>query len=98
LVKYLYFLKEKFYHKNNENEIPKITYKSYELKIKNIKYIVIFDYNQYFLYIYDLQLNKIIDVQKYVILYQVKNLKFKFRFNIPMIKNFYNYCNNFIKK
>jgi hypothetical protein len=35
---------------------------TYILKMKKIRYIVIFDDNQHPLYIYDLQINKIIDV------------------------------------
>jgi hypothetical protein len=69
LVKYLYFLKKEFDDKINNNEIPKFSTPTYLYKMKNIRYIVIFDDNQHPLYIYDLDLNKIIDAQKCKILY-----------------------------
>jgi hypothetical protein len=51
--------------------------------MKNIRYIVIFDDNQHLLYIYDLKINKIIDVQNCVILYQINQYGFSFYFNVP---------------
>jgi hypothetical protein len=57
--------------------------KTYISKMKKIKYIVIFDNNQDPLYINDLKINKIIDVQNYIILYQINQYGFSFFFNIP---------------
>jgi hypothetical protein len=95
-VKYLYFLKKEFDNEINNETISKMISKTYISKIRNIRYIVIFYDNQHPLYIYDLQLNKIIDIQKCKILYQIKNPKFKCPFNISMIINLYNYYNNFL--
>jgi hypothetical protein len=61
---YLYFLKKDFDDKINNNIILKMTYKIYNLKMKNIRFIVIFDNNQHPLYIYNLKLAKVIDVRK----------------------------------
>jgi glutathione peroxidase-family protein len=61
-VKHLYFLKKEFDDKINNNEIFKMTYKTYILKMKNIRYIVIYDNNQHPLYIYNLELTKVIDI------------------------------------
>jgi hypothetical protein len=55
LVKYFHFPKEGFDDKINRNEILKIIYKTYISKMKNIRYIVIFDHNQHLLYIHDLK-------------------------------------------
>jgi hypothetical protein len=76
LVKYLYFLKEEFDDKINKNEISKMFYNTYKSKMKNIRYIVLFGNNQYPSCICNLQLNKIIDVRKCIILYKIKNYKF----------------------
>jgi hypothetical protein len=74
LVKYLYFLKKKFDEKINNNEIPKIISTTYIYEMKNIsRYIVIFDDNQHPLYIFNLDLNKIINVQKCKILFQINH-------------------------
>jgi hypothetical protein len=70
--------------------------KTYFSKMKKIRYIVIFDDNQHPLYIYDLQLNKIVDVRKCIIPYQINNKNFNFRFTIPKIKNIEKYCIDFI--
>jgi hypothetical protein len=64
----LYFLKKEFDNEINNNNIPKMSYNIYKTKMKNIRYIVIFDLNQHHLYIYDLKLIKIIDVQRCIIL------------------------------
>jgi hypothetical protein len=97
LIKYLYFLKKEFDDRINNNTIRKITSNIYMSKMINIRYIVIFDLNQYPLYIYDLYLKKIINIQKCKILYQIKNWKFKFPFTTPALK-FYKYCENFLMK
>jgi hypothetical protein len=94
LVKYLYFLKKEFDDKINNNEIPKLITDIYIFKMKNIRYIVIFDDNQHPLHIYDLDLYKIIDVQKCKILYRINRYSFKKPFSllrlviIITIKNF----------
>jgi hypothetical protein len=54
--------------------------------MKNIRCIVIFDYNQHPLYICDLELINIIDVQQCKKLYKIINYKFIFRFTTPMDK------------
>jgi hypothetical protein len=97
LEKYLYFLKKEFDEKINNNTIPKISSKTYIYKMKNIRYIVIFDLNQYPLYIYDLQSSKIIDAQKYKILYQINHYSFKNPFITPTI-NYYYCCINFFNE
>jgi hypothetical protein len=66
------------------------------MKKFKIRYIVIFDYWQLPQYIYDLQLNKIVNVRKCIILYQINNKNFNFCFTIPKTKIFEKYCNNFI--
>jgi hypothetical protein len=97
LVKYLYFLKKEFDEKINNNTIPEISFKTYIKKMKSIRYIVIFDLNQYPLYIYDLESSKIIDAQKCKILYQINNHSFKKPFVTPTIKYYY-YCIEFFNK
>jgi hypothetical protein len=97
LVKYLYFLKKEFDEKINNNSIPKRSSKTYIKKMKNTRYIVIFDLNQYSLYIYDLYLDKIIDAQKYKILYQINCYSFKKPFITPTI-NYYYYCKKFFNE
>jgi hypothetical protein len=95
LIKYLYFLKKEFDDKINDNEIPKFSTPIYLYKMKNIRYIVIFDTdNQHPLY--DLQSSKIIDAQKCKILYQIKHYSFKFPFTTPLLKYFH-YCKKFFK-
>jgi hypothetical protein len=95
---FLYFLKKEFDEKINNNTIPKFSTKTYIYKMKNIRYIVIFDLNQHPLYIYDLQSSKIIDVQKCKILYQINHYSFKKPFITPRINYFYYYCINFFNK
>jgi hypothetical protein len=97
LVKYLFFLKKKFDDKINNSTIPKFIYKTYISKMKEIRYIVIFDINQHPFYICDLELNKIIDVQQCKKLYKITEFHFKFPFIIPMVE-FYDCCNNFFNK
>jgi hypothetical protein len=72
--------------------------KTYILKMKKIIYIVIFDDNQHSLYIYDLKINKIIDVQNCVILYQINQDGFSFYFNIPFSDVHKRYDKYFKKK
>jgi hypothetical protein len=91
LVKYFYFLKEEFNDKINNNEIHKMTYNDYIFKMKNIRYNVIFDDIQHPLYIYDLDLNKIIDIQKCKILYQINYYFFIKPFITPTIYYYYYY-------
>jgi hypothetical protein len=97
LVKYLYFLKKESDEKINNDEISKFSTTSYLSKMKNIRYIVIFVLNHYHLHIYDLYLDKIIDVQKYKILYQINHYSFKKPFVTPSIKYYY-YCIKFFNK
>jgi hypothetical protein len=59
LVKYLNFLKKEFDNYIKKKNIFKMYSKTYILKVKKIRYIVIFDNNQHPLYIYDLGLVKI---------------------------------------
>jgi hypothetical protein len=65
--------------------------------MNNIRYIVIFDLNQHPLYIYDLDLNKIIDVQKYKILYQINRYSFKKPFITPLLK-YFKFCIKFLNE
>jgi hypothetical protein len=94
LVKYLYFLKKEFDDKINKNEIPKLTSDIYIFEMKNIRYVVIFDLNQHPLYIYDLDLYKIIDAQKCKILYQINYFSFK-KPSITLIISYYYYFKKF---
>jgi hypothetical protein len=82
----------------NNNEIFKMTYKTYILKMKNIRYIVIYDNNQHPLYIYNLELSKVIDVQKCKNLYLINKYKFNFYFNIPFSNIYKKYDKIFKKK
>jgi hypothetical protein len=91
LVKFLYFLEEEFDENINNNTIPKITYKSFNSKMKNIRYIILFYFSEHPLYIYDLDLVKIIDVQKCIILYQINCYNFKNHFTIPVVE-YYDFC------
>jgi hypothetical protein len=66
-------VKEEFDDKINKKEILQITYKEYLLNMKKIRYVVIFNYRQLPQYIYDLRLNKIVDVRKCIVVYQINN-------------------------
>jgi hypothetical protein len=59
--------------------------------------LFIFDDNQHPLYIYDLDLNKIFNVQKSKILFQINHYSFKKPFITPAI-NYYYYCINFFNE
>jgi hypothetical protein len=91
-------VKEEFDDKINKKEILQITFKEYlqDMKKFKIRYIVIFDYRQLLEYIYNLKLNKIVDVRKCIIRHQINNKNFNFRFIIPMIKNVEKYSIEFI--
>jgi hypothetical protein len=62
-----------------------MTYKTYNSKMKNIRNIVIFDDNEHILYIYDLELNKVIEVQQSKNLYQVNKYRFSFHKKIDIL-------------
>jgi hypothetical protein len=65
--------------------------------MKKITYIVIFNDNQHPLYIYDLKINKIIDVQNCEIFYQIIQYGFNFYFNIPF-SDIYKSYDKYLKK